>query len=454
MTTFDPERGNVLLVTDDPDEGARLRRWVESAGERPVLLAGSESALIATGIDDSVDVVVTDLDTDSPAVRRLIERMVDGTVFPGVPQIHIARDLAFLQALGRRAPAIAAVALTRPVEAGAFRARVRLAAEVGRLRRERRRSSIRDELTGLANRRYVLGRLDQEYSRARRYRTPLSLIAIDIDGLRRVNRRWDESVGDRVLKATAEILSVQCRKEDLVGRVGEDSFAFVLPGTPYRGAAVLANKLRTEVEGLALDVEGEPLEVRTSAGISSVPGNAGVTSGDELLALADGALAEAKRRGGNRVHIDSGVIRRDAHLVLVADADRDLLDLAEDFLAMDDYRVVRAENVSALLEAMRFRVPDLLVLDLDMEMEGGGGDGAVLEAVRDRLGGRSCPIVGLCREPGTGRPDAAGVGVDRILTKPFSVSLLRHLARELVDEAPHGQDLAQWDRGDGPGAPS
>ena len=178
MTTFNPERGNVLVVTDDPEEGARLRRWVESTGERPVVLAGSESALIATGVDDSVDVVVTDLDTDSPAVRRLIERMVDGTVFPGVPQIHVLRDLAFHEALTRRAPAIAAVALARPVEAGAFRARVRLAAEIGRLRRDRMRSSIEDELTGLANRRYVLGRLDQEYSRARRYRTPLSLIDV------------------------------------------------------------------------------------------------------------------------------------------------------------------------------------------------------------------------------------------------------------------------------------
>jgi len=440
----DDSRGNVLVVTDDPDHGGVLRRWVEAAGERPVVLAGRESLWIARGDDETVDLVITDLDTDAPEARAILERMASGELFPGVPQVHVLRDLALRDELSRRDPAVAAVALLRPVEAGEFRARVRLAAEVGRLRRDRRRSSIRDDATGLPNRRYVLARLEQEFSRSRRYRSPLSLIVLDIDRLRAINRRWDEAVGDRVLREVADLLDKQCRKEDVVGRIGEDSFGFVLPGTRYRGAAVLANKLRTEAEALAIEVDGEPVEVRLSAGIGCVPDNATVTAAEELLGNADAALAEAKSRGGNRVHIDAGVIRGEARLVLVADPDPELLELAEAFLAMDDFRVVRAGSATAALEALRFRRPDLIVVDL--QMEGERSDALLLDEILERLAGARVPVVGLSRTPGSG-PDGPGrSGVDRLVTKPFSVSLLRHLARELVDEDPDRPRMTHPDR--------
>ena len=376
------------MVTDDTDQGASLRSRIESAGERPVVLAGSEIFLIREGDDDTVDLVVTDLDAAIPEVRAVLVRLLQDRVFPGVPRLHLLRDPAVRDLLATIDPAAADAALEHPIRDRELRAGIRLAAEVGRLRRDRLQSSLRDPMTGIADRRYVLTRLDQEFSRARRYRSRLSLLAIDIDGLHVINRRHDASVGDRAIRAVADGLASQCRKEDLVGRTGEDEFAFVLPGTRYRGAAVLANKLRSESEALALEVGGQPVDVRISTGISSFPDNSTIASSEDLFNRAHAALAEAKARGGNRVYIDPGLIRRDMHLILIADPDPELLELAEDFLVMDDYRVVRAQTAEAALETFRFRTPDLVIVDL--QMSGPDGAGRLIDAIRSRLGAGAC----------------------------------------------------------------
>ena len=299
-------------------------------------------------------------------------------------------------------------------------------------------------MTGIASRRYELTRLDEEFARARRHRSRLTLILLDIDGLRFVNRRHDTTVGDRAIRAVADLLASQCRKEDVVGRTGEDEFAFVLPGTRYRGAAVLANKLRTESEALVLEAGGEPVELRISAGISSFPDNDTIATSEDLVHRAEAALAEAKARGGNRVHIDAGLIRRDMPLVLIADPDSELLEVAEEFLVVDDYGVVRAATAEAALETFRFRIPDLAIVDL--QMVGPGGQGTLIDAMHERLGAHKCPIVGTSRHSRVTPDGADDPRVDRLLTKPFSVGVLRHLARELVDEAPDRPILSHPDR--------
>ena len=234
----EPQHGNVLVLTTDEESGERLRRWVEAAGERPMLLSGAEKFLMVKGDDETVDLLVTDLDTDDPVSRTLIDRLVRGDLFTGVPQLHLFRDLRFRDAL---APS----AMISPPEAGEFQARVRLAAEVGRLRREMQRQSIRDPMTGLFNRRYLLLRLDEEFSRARRHRTPLSLAFFDVDHLKQINDAFGQVAGDSVIRGVARTIRGSVRKEDVLGRIGEEAFGVVLPANRYRGAATFANKLRT-----------------------------------------------------------------------------------------------------------------------------------------------------------------------------------------------------------------
>jgi CheY-like chemotaxis protein len=193
----------------------------------------------------------------------------------------------------------------------------------------------------------------------------------------------------------------------------------------------MANKVRTETEEAVLEHDGAEFAMRVSAGISTYPDNQAIASADDLVRVAENALAEAKARGGNRVFIDEATLRRERRVVLVADPDPDLLDLAEDLLTLDDLRVVKAATAQATLETLRSRPPDLLVLDLGMLERDGGAP--LIERIQQLFPGNRFPIVGLSRDGGLDPDRLQRLGVDRFITKPFSVSLLRGAARELLD---------------------
>ena len=414
--------GHVLLLCDDRPQSERLSRWIEAAGLPVVVLAGQERFLLNEGDDLRVNLVVTDLDSDDPAARGLLDRLLAGDLFRAVPQIHVFRDLALMQSCLRANPALAAYAVPATPAAEEFQARVKLAVEVGRLTRELARHTTRDPLTSLANRRHLLSRLDEEFSRARRYHTSLSLALFDIDRLKEINDRQGQAAGDAVIRQVGELLARQVRREDIVGRMGDDVFGIVLPGNKYRGTAVLGNKIRTEAEEIG---------IRLSCGISTYPDDRTIQTGEDLVVHAENALREAKTRGGNRVFIDEGVLRRERPIVLVVDADARLLDLAEDLLSLDDFSVVKAETARTALETLRFRRPDLLICDLGLVDEDGGV--ALIERVQESSAGHRFPIIGLLSDPSPDPDRLSRLGVDRFITKPFSVSLLRSAARELVE---------------------
>lgn len=395
------------------------------------MLSGAERFLLNEGDDLRVNLVVTDLDSDDPAAAGLLERLISGDLFRAIPQLHVFRDLAYMRSCIDSHPALAAYALPSPPAAEEFQARVRLAVELGRLQRDLARSTTRDALTAVANRRYLLSRLQEEFSRARRYHTPLSLLLIDIDRLKDVNDRHGQEAGDAAIRRVGEMLKGQIRHEDVVGRLGADVFGVVLPGNKYRGAAILGNKLRTDAEETTLSHAGAEIPIRLSCGISTYPDNRSVKSGDDLLAYAENALREAKSRGGNRVFIDEGVLRQERPVVLVVDADARLLDLAEDLLSLDDFRVVTADDARTALQTLRFRRPDLLVCDLGLMDEDEGV--ALIERVHASFPGERFPIIGLLSDPAPDPERLEKLGVDRFITKPFSVSLLRSAARELVE---------------------
>ncbi len=424
-------RGNVLVFTADRESGERLCRWIGAAGEEPVLLAGPEKFLVGRGDDETVDLVITDLDTDDPASRALFDRILSGDLFSRIPQLHVIRDLELRQELHLKNPTLAALTLVHPPEAGDFQGRVRLSTEIGRLRRSLQQNAIRDTLTGLYNRQHLYYRLGEEFSRSRRYRSPLSFVLFDIDQLKSINDSLGQASGDSVIHQVAEVLRHQVRREDVLGRTGEESFGTILPGNRYRGAAVFASKIRTHTEEILLRHEGSRFQVRVSAGISSYPDNRAIRSAEDLVRATENALAEAKARGGNRVFIDEAVLRHERRVILVADTDRTLLDLAEDLLSMDDYRVLRAESAGAVEEALRYRRPDLLVLDLKMADSDGGTP--LIERIQGLFPGTRIPIIGLSSDPDADPERLTHLGVDRFITKPFSLSLLRSVARELLD---------------------
>lgn len=156
-----------------------------------------------------------------------------------------------------------------------------------------------DELTGLFNRRYFFVKGDEEYKRAQRYQLPLSFLMLDLDYFKLINDNYGHDMGDHVLKFFAELISPSLREFDLLGRLGGEEFAILLPNIDQLGAYNLAERLRVLVEESSFIFETQTITLTVSIGISSL--NSPLQQLNDLLKQADQALYEAKGAGRNRV---------------------------------------------------------------------------------------------------------------------------------------------------------
>ncbi|MBN1531314.1 MAG: diguanylate cyclase [Spirochaetes bacterium] len=155
-----------------------------------------------------------------------------------------------------------------------------------------------DPLTGLANRRYLLDRLQQETARSLRHGTGLSVAMVDIDDFKMINDTHGHVCGDLVLKQTAAIITESMRKEDMASRWGGEEFLLVFPETPLPGAAVIAEKIRAAVEASEVRYDGMALTITITVGVAQYRHEAGI---DENIRRADDAMYRGKRENKNRV---------------------------------------------------------------------------------------------------------------------------------------------------------
>ena len=173
--------------------------------------------------------------------------------------------------------------------------------ELERIRDELEVMATTDGLTGVLNRRRFLEIAVEEVKRTRRYGRPLSIIAIDLDHFKDINDRFGHAAGDDVLTTLAHALQEQTRQQDVVGRIGGEEFAIVLPETSIETASELAERIRAHVRAVNLVADGTPLTVTASLGVAEVrPAD---RSAEEALRRADEALYRAKRLGRDRVEV-------------------------------------------------------------------------------------------------------------------------------------------------------
>ncbi len=319
----------VLVVDDSPFVCTYIKDTLEKAGYQEVLCAANaEEAFACLQLHDptaksEVDLILMDVVMPGMDGIEACRQIKSTAHLKGIPLIIITAksEEEFLEAAFN---AGAIDYITKPLSKVVLLARIRSALT---LKREMDRRKAREEellgvtrlleeanaklqaqssldgLTGIANRRRFEEFMEIEWKRARRNKTPISLIMIDIDSFKAYNDNYGHLAGDDCLKQIARALQKGLKRPgDLLARYGGEEFVVVLPETPLEGAALLAEEMRELIEGLQI-AHGCSCAcpvVTISLGVTTVVPH-GSISAKKLLACADRALYQAKQDGRNRV---------------------------------------------------------------------------------------------------------------------------------------------------------
>ncbi len=162
--------------------------------------------------------------------------------------------------------------------------------------------SITDDLTSLANSRYLNLVLRREEKRSARSGRPLSVLFIDMDGFKSINTNHGHLAGSKALVEAGGVIRTSARETDVVARFGGDEFALVLPDTDHRGAKAVADRILHRLRAFGcLAGDGLALRLTASIGVATLPDTAG--SAEELLKAADTAMYRVKDAGGDGILI-------------------------------------------------------------------------------------------------------------------------------------------------------
>ncbi|MEW5848803.1 MAG: diguanylate cyclase [Myxococcota bacterium] len=283
-------RPRILLVDDSAFMRALLREQVQQALDAEVLTASSGEEALPHALTGELDCVVCDVNMPG----------MDGVAFVKAVREHLGRlELPILLVTAadskedrvRGLRAGASDFLSKPVEPEELAARVETNVELARLHREVTRMAYTDALTGLVNRRRFLTRLDEQSGNA------YGVLMLDIDHFKSINDSCGHAVGDAVLAGVAGVLQDCVPPHHLVGRLGGEEFAVLLPGLDLPAASDVAERMRAGVSGNALG--GMPRgKVTVSVGVAvALQGETPA----RVLQRADDLLYRAKSLGRNQV---------------------------------------------------------------------------------------------------------------------------------------------------------
>jgi len=227
---------------------------------------GAELAAVIRQLEDYISVPIVFLSTEHDAMKQLSAMQLGGDDF-----------------------------LTKPIQPDYL-----VAAISSRLRRHRalRAHMDQDSLTGLLNHGTTRKHLTVETARAARQNLPFCFALIDLDHFKQINDTYGHPVGDHVLKSLAELLKQRLRKSDIIGRVGGEEFAVILPHTYGADALAVLDSLRESFFGVRHRAGSTEFNVTFSCGVAEY--KRGV-SAEALNALVDQALYQAKQQGRNRI---------------------------------------------------------------------------------------------------------------------------------------------------------
>jgi diguanylate cyclase (GGDEF)-like protein len=168
-------------------------------------------------------------------------------------------------------------------------------------RKELKLLAMTDSLTGVHNRRHFMSKASEELERTKRYGYPLSIMIFDLDNLKDVNDKYGHDAGDEVIRFFAKYCSSQLRSIDQLARFGGDEFVALLAQAGQDDAKEVAERIRTSIEDLEIQIDQEIITTTVSVGLTTTTD--GDISVEELIKRADQALYDAKNNGRNQIAI-------------------------------------------------------------------------------------------------------------------------------------------------------
>jgi two-component system cell cycle response regulator len=296
--TSKPRLKRILIVDDDPETLRLIRGWFRGKPFEILGAASGEEGLRLAPVRQP-DLILLDLkmpDLDGISVAR---RLKQDPATRSIPIILLTacRDVSSKVAAFQ---AGADDYVTKPFEFEEVDARIQRMLRERESRLGLERMVELDEKTRLYNFRGFQRLLADEWLRAVRYSTPLSLVFLDIDFFKKVNDSHGHQAGDQLLREFAVLVTGGKRAPDVAARYGGEEFAIILPHTDGEEAMVVAERIRTTVDQTPFLEETLAIRITVSAGVATQPG-AGIDSMDALVRAADVALYRAKDSGRNRV---------------------------------------------------------------------------------------------------------------------------------------------------------
>jgi diguanylate cyclase (GGDEF)-like protein len=294
VLTLPARSKRILVVEDDRDMAQTLCALLSEQGYQTESVVSGADA-IAKVRSTSPALVILDLGLpDQDGVAVALELVADRRT-ANLPVLFVSghEDLAKRV---RECRQLTCDFLRKPYHEQELLARVERCLAESDLRLRLESDARIDELTGLGNPRLLDERLGVEAARRARYGTPLTILVMDLDGLKQINDKHGHLTGTAVLRAVGEAVRVEIRETDVAFRYGGDEFVVLLPHTGMADALAFSDRLLVHIRKL------RPCDVGVSVSIGVAAYDDAIDDSIQAqLARADSATYAAKRQGGNRI---------------------------------------------------------------------------------------------------------------------------------------------------------
>lgn len=284
------EQSTVLIVDDSPSNIRVMAAVLQERYRVKTAMGGHQC--IEMAIKYKPDLILLDIEMPGLSGYQVCEELKSMDETRDIPIIFVTgRDNIEDEEMGLRIGAVDYI--TKPIRPVILSARADTHVTLKRQQNRLLKMAMHDQLTGLFNRHYMLEIVDQKISRARRHKTPLTVMLVDIDHFKVINDTHGHIVGDHMLERVGSFLLDQCRIEDTVARFGGEEFVVLMEPCGLNQAHYKAEIMRDTISRL------NPMDIPLTVSIGIAELSSEDQNFSQLLKRADDALYTAKESGRN-----------------------------------------------------------------------------------------------------------------------------------------------------------